>query len=77
MSANKQPSFAGFNEKDGTFTIAYLARWYNKDRCDMCPRFIKAVRRGTRNVVAFCELIEAGKPCEITGIGPEGEKKWV
>jgi len=76
MSASKQPSFAGFNEKDGTFTIASArARWYSRDRCDMCLQFIKAVRPGTRNVVAFCKLIEAGKPCEITGIGPEGDEK--
>jgi len=73
MSANKQPSFVGIDEKAGTFTIAFLTAWY-EDRCDTCPRFHKAVSLGTRSVVAFCECMEANEPCEITGIGPEGEK---
>ena len=74
MSANKQPSFVGIDEKAGTFTIPFLTAWYSEDRCDTCPRFRKAVSLGTRSVVAFCDLIEAGEPCEITGVGPEGEK---
>lgn len=68
MSLNKTPSFVGVDEKAGTFTIAFLASWYNADRCDGCSRFRKAVRLETRSVVAFCELIEKDKPCEITGI---------
>uniref|UniRef100_A0A6M3M9W7 Uncharacterized protein n=1 Tax=viral metagenome TaxID=1070528 RepID=A0A6M3M9W7_9ZZZZ len=65
MSSSKQPSFIGINEKEGIFTIAFLTHWYNENRCDTCPRFHMA-SQGTRGVVAFCELIEAEKPCEIT-----------
>ncbi len=74
MSLNKQPSFVGVNEKEGTFTVAFLAVWYNEDRCDMCPRFKKAVPRHTRRTVAFCECMEDEKPCEVTGKRYVGEE---
>lgn len=74
MNAIKAPSFVGINEAEGTFTIAYLASWYDEARCDDCPRFRKAVPRGTRSVVAFCDLIEEEEPCEVTGIRYKGEK---
>ena len=67
MSLSKQPSYVGINEKAGTYTIAFLAAWYNADRCDFCPRFKKAVQLNTRRTVAFCEYMEEEKPCEVTG----------
>lgn len=77
MSVNKQPSYVGINEKEGTYTIAFLADWYNADRCDFCPRFKKAVHLSTRRTVAFCECMEEEKPCEVTGerYGEENDVK--
>ena len=74
---NKQPSYVGINEKEGTYTIAFLELWYNEDRCDMCPRFRKAVPNGTRRVVAFCECMEAEEPCEVTGERYMGEENGI
>ena len=91
MSASKQPSFVGIDEKAGTFTarFVYLTSWYNGARCDDCPRFhclafpqsetVKTIENApirirTDTKGGFCELIENEEPCEITGVGPEGEK---
>lgn len=91
MSASKQPSFVGIDEKADTFTftVGYLTSWYDSIRCDGCPRFHRLalpqseivkiigadpIRIRTDTKAGFCDLIEAEEPCEITGVGPEGEK---
>lgn len=74
MNASKQPSFVGINEADGTITVAYLPSWYHKDRCDGCTRHNHLIFLWSKTEMGFCELIEKGEPCEITGVGPEGEK---
>ncbi|KKN41095.1 hypothetical protein LCGC14_0726560 [marine sediment metagenome] len=76
MSLNKPPSFVGINQKEGTFTVAFLTAWYDVDRCDECPRFMTNLE-GLRRV-SYCECMEAEpeEPCEITGkrYTHEGEK---
>lgn len=72
MNAIKPPSFVGINEAKGTFTIAYLASWYDEARCDDCPRFHRVDVSSTK--ILFCDLIEEEEPCEVTGIRYKGEK---
>ncbi len=73
MSVSKPPSYVEVNEGEGTVTIGWLPSWYHEDRCDDCPRYNHV--SSSKTEVAFCDLIEKEKPCEKTGIGPEGEKK--
>ncbi len=73
MSLNKPPSFVGINQKDGTFTVAFLTAWYDVNRCDECPRFQQDPPEKRRRV-AFCECMEAEEPCEITGKRYTGEE---
>ncbi len=85
MSLNKQPSFVGINEKEATFTVAFLPSWYSVPRCHNCPRFqtrpetfvdVFNPKKGRK--VAYCECMEAEEPCEVTGIRYEvkqGETK--
>lgn len=84
MSLNKQPSFVGINEKEGTFTVAFLTTWYNVNRCDDCPRFqkrpeefVSPLNPKRRRVVAYCECMEAEDPCEITGKRYTGEENGI
>ena len=90
MSLNNQPSYVEVNEKEGTFTIAYIPSWYHEDRCDTCTRFRKAAPRtrsvvvkGTKTAVSapvksstitFCECMEEEKPCAVTGKRYVGEE---
>ncbi len=73
MSASKQPSFVAIDQIRGTATVAYLTSWYHEDRCDDCPRFHRLDFSDVK--MGYCELLEKDKPCEITGVGPEGERK--
>lgn len=67
MSLNKQPSYVGIDEKAGKVTIAFLPTWYNVSRCGECPRLKFSTKPGASRVIAFCELMEEEKPCEVTG----------
>lgn len=75
MNVNRQPSFVGINEEEGTVTVAYLPSWYHEDRCDDCPRYHHLISPWSKSEIGFCELMEREAPCEITGIGPEGVKQ--
>ncbi len=75
MSLNKPPSFVGINQKDGTYTVAFLTAWYDVNRCENCACFKTRTEIEERRVIAYCERMEAEEPCEITGIRYEGEKK--
>jgi len=72
-----------------TARFVYLTSWYDSAKCDDCPRFhclvlpqnetVKTIegapiRIRTDTKGGFCELMENEEPCEITGVGPEGEK---
>jgi hypothetical protein len=67
MSLNKPPSFVGVDEKEGTFTVAFLDTWYKPSRCAECPRFQVRGFPGACRTIAYCECVEAEEPCEITG----------
>ncbi len=84
MSLNKQPSYVGINEKEGTFTVAFLPTWYNTDRCYDCPRFqmrpeefVSVFNPRRSRKVAYCECMEAEDPCEITGERYTGEENGI
>lgn len=74
MSLSKPPSFVSVDEEKGKVTVAFLASWYNKERCSGCPRFKYTVDGGLE--VGYCEQIEADEACEVTGIRHVGEKDW-